>query len=201
MKPVSKQRAAWLGQRIFPHEAELRVWLSRRTLSGIEVDDVVQETYAILAGMESTDHIRDPRTYMFEVAKSVVLLALRRSRIITIDAVAEAEALQIPANEPGPETIAADRQELGRVAALIAGLPARCREVFILRKVQGLSQRQVAERLGLSESTIEKHLIKALGILTKAVGRSGNHRLGSSTDHDKVDAACFERSAGERRRH
>jgi RNA polymerase sigma-70 factor (ECF subfamily) len=198
---VSTQRAAWLGQAVFPHEAKLRVWLSRKALPGLEVDDVIQETYAILAALESVDHIHNPRTYMFQVAKSVVLQALRKSRVVSIEALAEAEGLGAPADEPSPEAIAADRQELGRVAALIGGLPPKCREVFILRKIHGLSQKEVARRLGVSESTVEKHVGKALGILMAAVGRGGNWRFESSMDRDIDESAPSKRPARERRGH
>ena len=199
---VSTQRAAWLGQSVFPHEAKLRAWLSRRTLPGLEVDDVIQETYAILAALESVDHIQNPRTYMFQVAKSVVLQALRKSRVVSIEALAEAaEGLGAPTDEPSPETIAADRQELGRVATLIGGLPPRCRDVFILRKIHGLSQKEVARRLGVSESTVEKHVGKALGILMAAVGRGGNRRFESSMDRDIDESAPSQRPVRERRSH
>jgi RNA polymerase sigma-70 factor (ECF subfamily) len=182
MKPVTKERAVWLGRHVFPHEAALRVWLTRRPLAGaLETDDVVQETYAILASRESVEHIRDPRSYMFEVAKSVVLQALRRSRVVTIDALAEVEVLHVPSDLPGPEQIAADRQELHRLEALIAALPPRCRETFVLRKVRGLSQREAAEMLGLAESTVEKHMVKALLMLAQAIGRGGKPAIASSS--------------------
>ncbi|WP_427789060.1 RNA polymerase sigma factor [Brevundimonas diminuta] len=199
---ASTERAAWLGQHVFPHEAQLRNWLSRRTLSGFEVDDVIQETYAVLAGLERVDHIRNPRTYMFEVAKSIVLQALRRSRVVTFDALAEmADGMSLPNAEPSPERIVADRQELGRVAALIAGLPPKCREVFTLRKVQGLSQKEVAGRLGISENTVEKHVGKALLILTAKVGDGGSGRLESSNHRDSIKTSSDRRPAGKRRRH
>ncbi|WP_292020692.1 MULTISPECIES: RNA polymerase sigma factor [unclassified Brevundimonas] len=197
---VSTERAIWLGQWVFPNEAELRAWLSRRALAGMEVDDIVQETYAVLAGLERVDHIRNPRTYMFEVAKTVVYRSLRRSRVISLDALAEAvDGLQAPSDAPSPEQAAADRQELGRVAALIAALPPKCREVFTLRKIQGLSQREVAQRLGLSESTVEKHIGKALGILTAKIGRGGSWRVDASRNHE-ADQHAPDRTARERRR-
>lgn len=183
----------------------MRAWLLRRPLAPfMEIDDIVQETYAIIASLDSVGHIRNPRNYMFEVAKSVVLLAIRRARIVTIDALAEADSLQIPANDPSPETIAADRQELGRVAELISALPPRCREVFILRKVRGLSQREVAHQLGLSESTVEKHVIKALNILSAAIGRGGKRPLQASSPCEQDEAIATRpasQSAGERGRH
>ena len=121
----------------------------------MDVDDIIQESYAILAGLASVDHINSPRNYFFEVAKSVVLRSLRRSRVVMIDAQAQAEILEIP--EPGPdaERIMSDRQELAQVAAFIDRLPDRCREVFILRKMRGLSQKEVATRLGIAEHTVE----------------------------------------------
>jgi len=185
MAIVTAERALWLGHQIFPHEWTLRAWLNRRPLAGLEADDVIQETYAILASMPSVEHINNPRNYMFQVAKSVILQALRKSKVVTLDSLSEAvEGLQLPSDDPDPETAAADRQELGRVAKLIAALPPRCREAFVLRKVHGLSQREVANRLGLSESTVEKHIGKALGILTAAAGRGGIRRSEASSDRE-----------------
>jgi RNA polymerase sigma-70 factor (ECF subfamily) len=175
-----QHRAQWLARWILPHEAELRTWLSRRPLVGLEVDDVVQESYAILAGLKCVDHIRNPRTYLFEVAKSVVLLALRRSQVISFSALMDVESLDIPCDAPGPEAIAAGRQELEHVAALIAKLPPKCREAFILRKVHELSQRQVAAQMGISENTVEKHMGKALRCLANAIGYGGNRPVAAS---------------------
>lgn len=172
---VDRERAAWLGTQILPHEPELRQWLARRLAHGsIDVDDVIQESYAVLAGLEAVGHIRNPRTYFFQVAKSIVLQTLRRSPVVTIDAFASADVMAIPSDTPTPERIAADRQQLRALVTMIGELPARCRDVFTLRKVQGLSQREVAQNLGIAESTVEKHLAKALILLGGALGRGGN---------------------------
>lgn len=201
MGTVTRQRAVWLAERILPHEPALRAWLSRRPPVGLELDDIVQETYAILAGLETVDHIHTPRTYMFEVAKSVILQSLRRSQVVTFEALAEFDSLQAPSDDPSPETAAADRQELGRVAALVAALPPRPREVFILRKIHGLSQKEIAARLNLAESTVEKHVGKALAVLTAKIGRGGIRRLESSSHREPTDQVSSEPRPGERRRH
>lgn len=181
------QRAAWLGRHIFPHEASLRQWLTRRSSGwGMDVDDIIQESYAILAGLESVDHIHSPRNYFFEVAKSVVLHSLRRSRVVMIDTPTQAEILAIPEPAPDAERIPSDRQELEQVAAFIDRLPHRCREVFVLRKLSGLSQKDVARELGIVESTVEKHMVKALANLTNAFGRGGNRRDPASRDGDRI---------------
>lgn len=185
MVHLSSQRVEWLARSILPHEAELRAWLRRRPLVGLDVDDVVQECYVILARLGSVDHIRNPRTYLFETAKSVVLLSLRRSRVVSFSALADIEGLDIPCDAPGPETIAAGRQELARVAELIAALPPKCREVFTLRKVHELSQREVAHHMGISENTVEKHMGKALRILSNAIGYGGKSSIAASEKHDQ----------------
>lgn len=146
---------------------ELRAWLSRRALAGMEVDDIVQETYAVLAGLERVDHIRNPRTYMFEVAKTVVYRSLRRSRVISLGALAEAvDGLQAPSDAPSPEQTAADRQELGRVAEVPRGLhpakdqravPARgCAASRPVGKHGGETYRQGARNLDRENRTWRK---------------------------------------------
>jgi RNA polymerase sigma factor (sigma-70 family) len=197
---MSRERAVWLGSHIFPHEAGLRRWLARHPAdSGLEIDDVVQETYAILASMERVDHIRNSRTYLFEVAKSDVRQALRRSRVVTIDSFMNADVMDIPENAPSPERVAADREELRHVSAAIGDLPVRCREVFTLRKLQGLSQREVANRLGIAESTVEKHMIKALALLTDAIGRGGFRADPASRMRDEGESTHSD-DAGRRER-
>ncbi len=201
MRLATQERALWLARHVLPHEPALRAWLGGRPLAGLEVDDIVQETYAILAGLDRVDHVQTPRTYMFEVAKSVILQALRRSRIVAFEALAEAEGLEPPSGEPSPETIVADRQELGRLAALIAGLPTKCREAFTLRKVHGLSQREVARRMGISENTVEKHVGKGIGALMDAMGRGGNGRFKASRKRDDRDQTELDSDPRHQRRH
>lgn len=187
MTVPSQQRARWLARCILPHEAELRSWLARRPLTGLDIDDVVQESYAILTGLAEVDHIRNPRTYLFQVAKSVMLMALRRSRVVSFSTIADADRLEIPCDDPGPEAILAGRQELAQIARLIAALPPRCRETFILRKVHERSQREVAEHLGISENTVEKHMGKALRFLADAIAYGGNPIATASSARDRRD--------------
>lgn len=84
MTPAPYDRACWLARHILPHEAALRSWLARRPVNGVDFDDVVQESYAILANADEVDHIRNPRNYLFEVAKSVIARELRRARVVEI---------------------------------------------------------------------------------------------------------------------
>jgi RNA polymerase sigma-70 factor (ECF subfamily) len=177
---VTDDRAGWLAQHVLPHESNLRNWLKAKRFRGIDLDDVVQETYAILAGLESVEGIRNVRNYMFSVAASVIKHQLRRSRIVQIGALADMDSLLIANDRPAPDTEVEDRQELQRLAEAIPHLPDRCRQVFMLRKIDGLPQRDVALKLGVSEGTVEKQLARSINILMRVLGRGGKPPSGAS---------------------
>ncbi|MFT4045878.1 MAG: RNA polymerase sigma factor [Solimonas sp.] len=152
-----------------PHEAALRGWLRSRTALVMEVDDVVQETYAVLAGLEDVSGILNPRAYMFTVANNIILQNLRRSRIVPIESLSEAEQCSLQDHGPTPEQRVSSQQELRRIGRLLAQLPPKCREVFMLRRIDGLSQREIATKVGISENTVEKHVAKGLRLLMGAM--------------------------------
>ncbi len=174
MTQVSDERALWLARHALPHEPALRRWLAGKRLRGIDLDDIVQETYAILASLESVEAIRNAKAYMFQTAYSVILAQVRRAQIISISTIDDIGQLADEEGTPSPETVVSDRQELQRLADAIGTLPARCREVFVLRKIHGLPQREVAQRLGVTEGTVEKQLHRGLKILTALFSRGGN---------------------------
>jgi RNA polymerase sigma-70 factor (ECF subfamily) len=72
------------------------------------------------------------------------------------------EHLDIASLDPSPENQAIDRDELSRLAEGIAALPEKMRRVFMMRRVHGFSQREVALKMGISESTVEKHMARGL---------------------------------------
>ncbi|WP_269791653.1 RNA polymerase sigma factor [Stenotrophomonas sp. Iso1] len=181
----AKERALWLAEHVLPCEPALRNWLQRRLSVRQDADDVVQETYAILAGMPDVSHVRQPRAYVYSVAQSVVLQQLRRAQVVSIEAVAEIDHVAISGDEVCPERTASSRQELARIGALIDGLPDKCREAFVLRRVEGYSQREIAQRMQISENTVEKHICKGIRVLMEAMKRDDN---GTKQGKDQPDA-------------
>ncbi|MBN9588952.1 MAG: hypothetical protein BGN85_00600 [Alphaproteobacteria bacterium 64-11] len=189
MSTVSDERALWLGRYVLPHEQQLRAWLRRRRLGGLETDDVIQETYTRLMAMENVDHVHDAKSYTFQVAGSVVIDHLRRMKVIPIFSVPELDYLDVVSEEPSPERLTIDRDELHRLAEMIASLPGKVRDVFTLRRVHGLSQHEVAQRLGLSESTVEKHMARGFLIMLERFGHGGKrpfHPSSSGLGNDRI---------------
>lgn len=186
---ISRARIDWLAAHVLPHEPALRAWLAARTGSAADIDDIVQDVYAVLAGLESVAHIREPRAYLFTTAQSLVMQQLRRARVVPIEAVADVERLRLLSDEHTPERHASASEDLRRLRALIARLPDKCREAFVLRRIDGLSQREIAQRMGVSENTVEKHVGKALRLLTEAMGRgtATGRGIENTPEHDDND--------------
>lgn len=173
MTGFDRDRAFWLARHVLPHEAALRGWLRRKCVLGVEVDDIVQETYAILAALDSVDEIRNPRSYAFQTAHSLILAHIRRSKIVSIRSASDLELQSAPADIPSPERTAQDRDELAHVAKVLEDLPSHVRDVFVLRRVQGLSQREIARQLGITENSVEKRVSQGIRALMDVFGRGG----------------------------
>jgi DNA-directed RNA polymerase specialized sigma24 family protein len=114
-------RAQWRATYIMPIEPESRGWLRRVAPAGLEVDDVIQEAYKILAGLADVSRIANPRAYFYQVIKSVISEHLRRASVAR-GAVASPQIL--PEQEGlTPERIVSGREDLGRLYRAITRLP------------------------------------------------------------------------------
>nr|WP_316629454.1 RNA polymerase sigma factor [uncultured Brevundimonas sp.] len=185
MRKLPSDTALWLERHVLPREPALRAWLRRKRVVDLEVDDIVQQTYAILAARTDLAQVRHPQAYVYQVAYSVILKHVRRSKVVSIRVVEDFDRLEAIMPTPNPEDEVIARDELQRLADMIDDMPHHTRRVFVLSKVEGLSQRDVARRTGLSESTVEKHISKGVRILMDRFGRSGKVDLRASNPAER----------------
>jgi RNA polymerase sigma factor (sigma-70 family) len=134
-----------------------------------EISDIVQDAYLSIARLDSVAHIRSGRAYFFTTARMALLQRIRHERIVRIDSMTELDTLSLADEDPGPERRVSARLELERVRRLIAALPDRCREIFELRRVKGVPQREIAERLGIPEHTVEAQAVRGLKLILQAI--------------------------------
>lgn len=160
----------WFAREILPHEPDVRRWLAGRIrgLTGCELDEVIQEAYARIWGVD-LDRIGNGRAYLFVTARHIVGEHVRRARIVSIELVADFDSLNIVDDEVGAHRRLSGKQEVERLHVAIETLPPKCREAFQLKKFEDLSQREISRRMQISESTVEKHLAKALRLLGEAM--------------------------------
>ncbi len=151
---------AWFKREILPHEAALVRYLTRVWPRKHEIQDLRQETYARVYAAAMTSRPTAPRSFLFTSAHHLMVDRVRHERVVSIEAVGDIEALNVSVDEVSVERRISARQELKLLARALDRLPPKCREVLWLRRVEGLSQREVAERMGVSEKTIEHHVSK-----------------------------------------
>ncbi len=173
MPGAEPEIVAWVSAQVIPFEAELRQKLRRVCKDGNELDDLVQEIYYRLLRLSSVEHIRDPRGFLFQMARNIVIDQVRRRAIVNFDTMQSLDDLTLSDTTPSPERVALARAELKWVLGLIAGLPGRCRDVFRLRKIYGLSQAETARNLGITENVVEKETLRGLNLISDMVARVG----------------------------
>jgi RNA polymerase sigma-70 factor (ECF subfamily) len=150
----------WFSEEVQPHEASLRAYLRHSLSSLADVDDLVQECYARLLRERDRGEVRSNRAFLFAVARNAVRDLIRRRAVA--DAMPITENVTLPVLEEGANVVAlvSRREELAILTEAIQALPERCRHVFLLRKIQGLSQKEIAARLGITENTVETLVAK-----------------------------------------
>jgi RNA polymerase sigma factor (sigma-70 family) len=157
------------------YEGVLRACLHRYARNSADVDELLQETWTHLlaAGIsQNREEIRSIRAFALTVARNVALSWLRHRQVVPIELVADLEQLELLDERSQVDEIVNTHQELALLTAAVAKLPARCRQVFTLRKVYGLSQKEIAAELKISENTVEQHLAKGTRLCSAALAGS-----------------------------
>jgi RNA polymerase sigma factor (sigma-70 family) len=168
------QDVRWFTEEVHRHEPSLRAYLRDAFPVVRDVDDVVQESFLRTWRTRGSQPIRSARAFLFQVARRVALDLVRRDRCAPFKPVTDLTALPVLESAPDGAEAAGVREKLHLVADAIEALPSRCRQVVILRKLQGLPQKEVAARLGLSEKTVEAQLSRGLARLEEYLRRRGS---------------------------
>ena len=159
----------WFVHEILVHEEALMRFLQRHWPHRDELHDLRQELYARLYEAAAKALPAQPRAFLFASARHLITDRLRRGKVVSIEPMGDFEPSHVLVDEVCPERWCGGRQALGRLADAFDRLPDRCREVVWLRRVEELSQRDVAVRLGISEKTVEKHIAKGMRLLADAL--------------------------------
>lgn len=176
--PVAEQ-TRWFAEEVHAHDSALKSYLRRSFPTAREdVDDVVQESYLRVWKAQATHPIQSAKNFLFTVARRLAIDGLRRNKISPLVAIPDLAVLPVMDSRPGVAETACTNDELALLAQAIHALPARCREVMVLRQIQGVSQKEIARTLGVSELTVQTHVVQGLRRIEaffRALGASRNH--------------------------
>lgn len=158
------------------HQPDLIRFLTRRLRCSFTASELSQEVYLRAVRVEDTRSIRNPRAFFFQVAANLAAdhhrVEGRRAELMR-----EAQALLWSEDdERSPERQVLAREELEVLAQVIAELPDTSRRIFSMNRFEGLTQREIAERMGISTTAVEKHIRKVLA------------RLSNAQDDDPIEA-------------
>jgi RNA polymerase sigma-70 factor (ECF subfamily) len=128
-----------------------------------DVEDIVQETFLRCYQAAAKATIRHPRSFMLTTAKNLALnhLAKADNRLVRGVACIDESAIPLYRDEPSrsePELL----EEFHLLCRAVCALPLQCRRAFLLKKVYGLSRKEIASHMGISESTVQKHVAKGV---------------------------------------
>jgi RNA polymerase sigma factor (sigma-70 family) len=147
--------------------AELRRYLSRRLRNPEDAADVAQSSFERVYTHSLSEAITSPRALLFRTAQNLVVDRVRRTRRQQTDTTPNERLAELADGGPSIDRLADARRQVERLRGIIAELPPRTREIFILHRLEELTYVQVGQRLGISESSVQKHLAKALLYVTQ----------------------------------
>ncbi len=156
---------AWFVREVLPLEAGLTQFLRHNWRNKSEIPDLLQEIYLRVFDAAQKQRPDNTKSFVFATAQNLVIDRVRREKIVPIEAVAEMDALLVAADDPSPDHAVIARDELRRVQNALDHLPARCREALVMKQVNGLSRREIASRMGISEKTVKWYLADGLRLL------------------------------------
>ena len=159
---TSVEQARWFVERIQAHEFPLKGYLRRMFPELRDIDDLVQESFLRLWRRHRGQPLAFPKAYLFKVARRLALDALRHDRSSPLQPASDLARLSAIDDTAAVAESVCSRQEIELLHQAIASLPARCRQIFILRKIQGVPQKEIARQLQLSEQTVQGQASRGL---------------------------------------
>ncbi len=160
MKPCHK----WFDEFVSTTEGGLVRYARTIVVSPEDAQEVAQEAYlkiyCVLRKNSAVNH--SPVALLYTTARNLALSRLRHQKVMTQKALAVGVAEELRVNRISAERQLGQREKLAAALRAVSALPPKCREVFVLRVIEGFSHRAIAEKLQISVSTVEKHIARGV---------------------------------------
>lgn len=156
----------WFAEEVQPHEPALRAYLRARFPAIGDHDDLVQETYSRLLRAREAGRLTYARAFLFTAARNVAIDVFRRRRVTTIEPLSECAEVATLEEPTGVVDLLERQQRLEVLVQAMDALPERCRQIIMLRHLDGFSYKDIAGRLGISPETVKVHMVRGVRACT-----------------------------------
>jgi RNA polymerase sigma-70 factor (ECF subfamily) len=136
-------------------------FIARRAFTKDEVEDLIQDTFLSAHRAKGEEPLDRPQAYLYRVARTVCYKSNKRRADFLARTMEDIDVDALTHDRPGGVEVVEDRELLGKLLAFASTLPPRPKEVFVMRHIEGLTYKEIAARIGIAESTVEKHVAKA----------------------------------------
>ena len=170
----------WFIREVLPLEAALMQYLQHNWRNQSDIYDLQQEVYLRVYRAAQGQLPEQPKQFVFAIARNLLIDLVRHEQVVPIEAVADLEALEACADVPWPDQVVVARDELRQLQAALDRLSPQARQVVVFARIEGLSRREIAERMGIAEATVANYLARGIQMLVDIVlGETPNNRRGS----------------------
>jgi len=159
----------WFIREVLPLEAALMQFLRRSWRNQNDIDDLCQDIYARVFEAASERIPQPTKPFVFATARNLLIDRARREHIVSFEAVADLDALGVAIDEPGPDRTIIAREELRRLQGALERLPKPYRDALLMKKVEGLSRKEIAQRMGVDENAVKHNIANAMYALADFV--------------------------------
>lgn len=156
------QRSSPVLLAFLKHESFLKRFIKKLLGTQEDVDEVAQESFLKAYATELKHPIDQPKSFLFQIARNEALSRLRKQALRIQEYIGDIDASLACEGAMQVDAQAEERQMLGLLCEAVSTLPLQCRRAFILRMTYGMSHKEIAGKMDISVSTVEKHL--ALGL-------------------------------------
>ena len=171
IRPIDR----WFVEEVLPHECAYLSYASKVTRNAQEAGDIVQEAYVKLFTLDGWSAIANPPAYVTRMIHNQAVERVRRARVVPLQPLPTPAAMDVADDTPDAFRVVASRRQMARVQQAIAALPERCRIALVRRRFAEESPREIASDLGISVSTFEKRLARAVELLSHALAPQERH--------------------------
>lgn len=162
---IVSEADAWFMREVLPLESILMLFLRQNWRNRAEIADLRQEVYMRVYEAALKEIPDQTKAFVLTTARNLLIDRVRKESVIPFEIVTDLEALGVASEQPGPERTILARDALRRLTWALDRLPPRCREAVVLRKIEGLSRREIASRMGIAEFTVNRHLTEGMRAL------------------------------------